>query len=265
MAKPLVSDALWERVQPLLPPPKPRRRRYPGRKPIDDRKCLAGIIFVLKFNIPWEELPRELGCGSGMTCWRRLEAWHKAGVWHKLHEALLAELQGADKIDWSRAAIDAALARALGGGEGTGPNPTDRGRPGVKHHTVVDAGGVPLSATTTAANVPDVKEAVHAVDAVPDVKGKPGHPRKRPEELYGDRGYDSDPHRDEMRRRGIDAHFAERGTEHGSGLGVFRWVAERTLSWLHQFRKLRLRTEKRDDIHEAFVTLASALVCMYFL
>src|SRR6516164_5856352 len=72
MAGPLVSDALWERVKPLLPPPKPRRFRCPGRKPLDERRVLTGVIFVLKTGIPWEELPQEMGCGCGMSCWNYL-------------------------------------------------------------------------------------------------------------------------------------------------------------------------------------------------
>src|SRR5271169_6046587 len=116
MAKPLLPDELWKRIEPLLPPPKPRRFRYPGRKPIDNRKALIGIIFVLKTGIPWEDLPREMGCGSGMTCWNYLKARQGAGVWEKLHRVLLAELREADKIDWSRAALDRSSVRALGGG-----------------------------------------------------------------------------------------------------------------------------------------------------
>ena len=116
MAKPLVSDELWEMLQPLLPPAKPRRFRYPGRKRIDDRKALTGILFVLQSGIPWEMLPREMECGSGMTCWRRLKEWHEAGVWPGLHELLLSKLQGADGLDWSRAVVDSASVRAVGGG-----------------------------------------------------------------------------------------------------------------------------------------------------
>jgi transposase len=121
MAKPLVTDALWQRIEPLLPPPKPRRRRHPGHKPIADRKALTGIVFVLKTGINWEDLPVEMGCGSGMTCWRRLEAWTRAGVWPKLNAMLLAELEGAEKIDRSRAIIDTSFVRARGGGGKTGP------------------------------------------------------------------------------------------------------------------------------------------------
>jgi transposase len=117
MARPLVSDELWEIVQPLIPKVK-RRYRYPGRKRIDDRSVLTGILFVLQTGIPWEYLPQEMGCGSGMTCWRRLREWQQAGVWQRLHELLLAKLNEADRIDWSRAAIDSSHVRAFGGAKG---------------------------------------------------------------------------------------------------------------------------------------------------
>lgn len=105
MAKPLLSNELWEELAALLPPPKPRRYSFPGRKPVDSRKVFTGILFVLKSGIPWEALPREMGCGSGMTCWRRLYEWQKAGVWQKVAGLLIAKLPDADKIDWSRALV----------------------------------------------------------------------------------------------------------------------------------------------------------------
>ena len=122
MAKPILDDALWELIEPHLPPPKPRRHRYPGRKPVPDRAALTGIVFVLRTGIPWEYLPRELGC-SGMTCWRRLRDWHAAGVWERIRRTLLAELRGADRIDWSRAVVDSASLRALKGGRRRAPIP----------------------------------------------------------------------------------------------------------------------------------------------
>lgn len=114
MAKPLVSDGLWARVEPLLPRVE-RRYRYPGRKRLEDRKVLTGILFVLKTGIPWEDLPQEMGCGSGMTCWRRLRDWNEAGVWERLHQVLLDELQDAGELDWSRAVVDSSHVRAKGG------------------------------------------------------------------------------------------------------------------------------------------------------
>ena len=114
MAMLLVSDELWELVEPLVPKVE-RRYRFPGRRRIDDRKVLTGILFVLQTGIPWEYLPQEMGCGSGTTCWRRLKEWQEAGVWQQLHEVLLAKLQQADRIDWSRAVIDSSHVRAFGG------------------------------------------------------------------------------------------------------------------------------------------------------
>jgi len=107
----IVSDGLWQRIEPLLPRPQ-RNPRYPGRKRLDDRKVLCGILFVLYTGIQWEFLPQELGFGSGMTCWRRLAEWNRAGVWQRLHELLLAELHAAGKLDWSRAVIDSSHVRA---------------------------------------------------------------------------------------------------------------------------------------------------------
>lgn len=260
MAKPLLSDELWKRIEPLLQPLPPHP--HGGRPWIGNREALIGILFVLRTGIPWEMLPHEMGCGCGMTCWRRLRDWQAAGVWQQLHELLLAELNGADQIDWSRAIVDSALLRAMCGGPKTGPNPTDRRKPGSKHHVLTDACGTPLVVILTAANVHDVKELLPLVDHIPCVRGKPGHPRHRPDRLQGDAAYDSEPHRKALRRRGITPIIPKRNREHGSGLGVFHWVVERTLSWLHQFRRLRIRWERRDDIHEAFVSLAEALICL---
>jgi transposase len=110
MPKPLVADELWNVLEPLLPkqPSKPKG----GRPRVNDRAALTGILFVLKTGIPWEMLPKEMGCGSGMTCWRRLKEWHRAGVWESLHRALLDRLGKADRIDWSRASLDSASVAA---------------------------------------------------------------------------------------------------------------------------------------------------------
>jgi transposase len=121
MAKPILDDRLWKIIEPLLPPPRKRRKRHPGRKPIDNRRALSAILFVLKTGLPWEYLPQELGWGSGMTAWRRLHAWQKKGVWQKVHEALLAHLHQADQIDWSRAIVDSSSVRAVHGGKKRDP------------------------------------------------------------------------------------------------------------------------------------------------
>ena len=117
MVKPILDDDLWALIEPLLPPPKQRRARYPGRKPLDDRAVLTGILFVLQSGIRWALLPQEMGCGSGMSCWRRLRDWQAVGVWDRLHEVLLAKLPAADRIDWSRVIVDSSSIRALEPGQ----------------------------------------------------------------------------------------------------------------------------------------------------
>ena len=121
MAEPLVSEELWALVEPLIPRVE-RRVRYPGRKRIDDRNVLSGIIHVLKTGIAWQDVPAEFGC-SGVTCWRRLREWQEQGVWQQLHEVLLAKLQQADRIDWSRVVADSSFVPALKGARKPVPAP----------------------------------------------------------------------------------------------------------------------------------------------
>jgi transposase len=136
MAKALVSDQLWALLAPLLPPPRPRPKG--GRPPVEDRKALAGIVFVLKSGIPWEMLPQEMGCGCGMTCWRRLRDWQAAGVWAKLHRALLDRLGRANAIDWGRCSLDSASFAAKRGANSpprTRPTAARRGPNGTSWST----------------------------------------------------------------------------------------------------------------------------------
>jgi transposase len=147
------------------------------------------------------------------------------------------------------------------GGSKTGPSPVDRGRRGSKHHLLVDAGGVPLAWTLTGANRNDVTQLLELLERVPPVRGRPGRPRRRPERLLADRGYDHDKYRRLVSKLGITPVIARRQSGHGSGLGRDRWVVERTFAWLHNRRRLLLRTDRRDDIHEGFLALACCLIC----
>lgn len=117
----------------------------------------------------------------------------------------------------------------------------------------------------TAANRNDITQLLPLVDAMPPLRGRPGRPARKPRLVLGDRGYDSQPHRDQLLARGIASQLAKRRTPPGSGLGRTRWVVERTLAWLHRFRRLAVRYERRPCIHEAFLTLACSLVCWYYL
>jgi transposase len=110
-----VSDELWARIQPLVPVVQ-RRHRWPGRRRMDDRACLNGILIVLGTGISWQHLPQQLGYGSGMTCWRRLRDWQIAGVWDRLHQLLLTELRATGQLDLASAIVDSSHVRAVKGG-----------------------------------------------------------------------------------------------------------------------------------------------------
>jgi transposase len=137
----------------------------------------------------------------------------------------------------------------------------DRGRRGSKHHLICCGAGNPLAVALTAGNVNDVTQTIGLVDQIPPVRGKRGRPRRRPGALLGDGAYHSRRDRLALRARGIQAKIPRPGGPHGSGLGRERWVVERTLSWLHQYRRLRVRYERRDDIHEAFLAIGCGLIC----
>jgi transposase len=185
-----LAEELWPVMQPLLPPEPPKPKG--GRPRIPDRKVLAGIIFMLLSSCSWANLPaKQLGCGSPVTCWRRVRDWQQAGVWDRLHQVLLAELRHAGQVDFSRCSLDSVSVRAKHGGELTGANPVDRGKRGSKYHLLVERGGVPLAAAVSAANTPDAALLEPVVDAVPAVKGRRGRPRRRPGKLHTDKAYDS--------------------------------------------------------------------------
>ncbi|MDE3179802.1 MAG: IS5 family transposase [Acidobacteriota bacterium] len=136
-----------------------------------------------------------------------------------------------------------------------------RAKRGSKRHLICDGRGVPLAVRLTGANRNDSQEALALVDAIPPLQGARGRPRRRPDSVVGGRGYDSEAIRSGLRTRGILPLLAMRRTKHGSGLGTWRWVVERTFAWLNQFRRLRVRYDKRAYIHEAFLSLGCALVC----
>ncbi|RSS78999.1 transposase [Streptomyces sp. WAC05292] len=181
-------------------------------------------MFVLHTVIQWEYLPQELGFGSGMTCWRRLAAWNEAGVWDRLHAVMLTKLRAAKPLDWSRAVINSSHVRAARRGPKADPaRSTAHGR----------------AASTTSSSTDRAS---------------------RSRCLLEDRDYDHDKYRRLVWAQGIKPVIARRGVPHGSGLGVHRWVVERTIAWFHGFRRLRVRWERRDDIHEAFLGIATCLI-----
>lgn len=259
-------------------------KRTPGRFPLEHYRTLVAGPQSPAFQIPWKKTLRQqkstdrhpLCAEDGHTMGRPSQ-----GDGLRLGDELLATTprlaRGRGMAEAPRsAAFKAAGSRQnrlvtshsgqfLGTcsfwGHQTGPNPTDRRKLGSKHHLITEAGGIPLAVILTGANAHDVTQLMPLVEAIPPIRGKRGRPRQKPAMVQGDRGYDSQSHREELLDRGIQPVLAKRGTEHGSGLGVYRWVVERTLSWLHQYRRLRVRYEKRADIHEAFLSLGCSLIC----
>jgi IS5 family transposase len=148
----------------------------------------------------------------------------------------------------------------------TGPNPTDRGRPGTKRHLIVDAGGIPLAVLLSPANHHDSRAFEPLLASIPPLRRRrAGRPRRRPEKVHADKAYDIPRCRAHLRRRGIRCRIARKGIDSSERLGRHRWVVERTLSWLSQFRRLTVRYERRADIHLAFLRLACVLICARFL
>jgi IS5 family transposase len=147
------------------------------------------------------------------------------------------------------------------GGADTGPSPVDRRKTGSKHHLICDGRGTPLKVITTAANVNDVTQTLALVDGIPPVAGRPSRPRKRPEALLGDKGYDSNPNRVELRKRRIQPVISGEGAPNIQGMGKLRYVVEQTFALLHHFKRLAVRWERRTELHNAFVSLACSLFC----
>ncbi|MGY1732958.1 IS5 family transposase [Geodermatophilus sp. SYSU D01045] len=254
----LISDELWALGEPLIPPRPPAVHGRTGRPRASDRDVLEGIAFVLTTGIGWAELPAELGYGLGWTCWRRMHEWAEAGVFDRLHQAVLDRLGEQDRLDWSRASPDSVSVRAKGGAL-TGPNPTDRGKAGSKCHLLVDAAGLPLNVLVSAANRHDSLFVEPILDGMPAIhRGGRGHPRRRPVELHGDRGYDNPRVRRYLRRRGIAARI---GRDPRARLGRHRWVVERALGWLLSNKRLALRHDRIAVSITALARLAVTLIC----
>ena len=263
MAKPLLTDELWAVIEPILPPlRRPRKGGRPGR-------------------------PAPLGPHGHSVC---VEDRHRlgrlaAGDGLRLRNDVLASaapLDATGRLAFAAPSLTESPERGRpdrlvprGGrqhqrprcfwGEQAGPNPTDRRKAGSKHHVLSEGQGIPLVTRLTGANVHDVTQLIPLIDSIPPVAGKRGRPRRRPDSAYADRAYDSKAHRQELRRRRIVPKIPRRRTAHGSGLGRYRWVIERTNAWFHQFRRLRVRYDRTAEMHEAFMTLASCVICWRFL
>src|SRR5437867_460362 len=194
----IVSDELWELFEPLLPKRSGAFGIRVGNGWMTGSRCRGSCLCCTRGS-PGSILPSELGIGSGVTCWRRLDEWQPAGVWERLHALLLERLRAAGEIEWSRAVVDSSQAQAKRGSE-TGPSRVDRGRPGSRQHLLVDAAGIPLPFSVTGGNRNDIAQLIPLLDAVPAVRGRRGKPRRRPESVLADRACDHDKYRRLVRK-----------------------------------------------------------------
>ena len=263
MALARMPDAFFRLAAHHLPPER-AVKPVGGRPPICHRSIVKVLWFVLATGCRWEDVPPKMGC-SGRTAHRFLQQGEERGCWDRLHADLLRLLRQAGKLDPDLVIIDAVIVRAFGGGELIGPSPVDRRKKGWKHTLLVDRHGVPLAIGTAAANVSDHRQIIPLLLAFPKVKGKPGRPKELPDQLYADRGYDSDATRWLLAWLGIEPPIAKRRTVHGSGLGKIRWVVERTISWLKGLRRLRIRYDRLAVMQDAWDTLAACVICYRLL
>jgi putative transposase len=252
-----VSDELWERIEPRLPPtPSPAKG---GRPRMADRQAFAAIIYVLRTGMQWTALPREVGASS--TVHARFHEWERAGLFQALGQAGLAEYDALHGSEWTWQAVDGVMTTAPFGGAATGANPTDRGTCGVKRRLLPDGAGIPLAVAVAGANRHDLKLVAVTLDGL--VLTRPAPTAQAPPQLCLDAGYDYDAVRQEVVERASTAHIRPRGQEpaatepHPDGVAR-RWVVERTHSWLNRSRRLLVRWEKKVENYLAFVHLACA-------
>ena len=256
-----VSEVLWERVQPLIPPRPPHPKG--GRPAENDRQMFSAILYVLRTGIQWNALPRELGAST--TVYDRFRLWEKQGFFKSLWQAGLHEYDELEGIQWEWQSLDGVMTKAPFGGAATGANPTDRGKRGTKRSQLCDGHGLPLAIAVEGANVHDTKLVAATLDAI--VIARPEPSEEAPQHLCLDAGYVGDKTEQVVTQRKYVAHVRPRGEEaaHARSLDPSkkprRWVVERLHSWLNRSRRLLVRWEKHTQTYEAFLHLACALLC----
>lgn len=258
-----LTDRQWDFIGPLLPPP-----ARTGRPRADDRRTIEGILYVLITGCRWQDLPREYGAPT--TVWRRLKQWGERGVWEHIWRTALFCLDVQGKLDWSMAFLDGSFAPAKKGGEKVGL--TRKGK-GTKWMLVVDGNGLPLGFHLDGANHAEVRLAEQTLDTIRVARTR-GRPRRRPEKVVADRGYDSSEFRQALRRRGIGMCIppkrrpkswrAKRGRPVVARKADYRlrYKVERSFAWLGNFRRLLIRWERLFGVYHGWFAVAVLLLCL---
>lgn len=266
-----VSDELWERVRPLIPPRPPHSKG--GRPPADDRQMFAAIVYLARTGIPWNAMPRELGAST--TVYDRFRLWERQGFFRRLWQAGLEEYDELDGVDWQWQSLDGTQIKSPFGGEATGGNPVDRNKRGTKRSQLCDGHGLPLAVVLCAANRNDMIVAEATLDAI--VMARPD-PQEVEQHLCLDAAYDYPRILEAAKQRGYIPHVrpnwwnrnhghpatAEQlahSREHQPGKRPRRWLVERLHAWLNHYRRLLVRWEKLPQRYLSLVALACALIC----
>jgi transposase len=257
-----ISDQVWSVVQPLLPVHVNNHRFGGGRPRVSDRKCADGIFYVLRTGCQWKALDQTDLC-AGSTAHDRYQEWVQADVFLKLWQAGLEQFDELKGIEWAWLSMDGAMTKAPLGGEKTGPNPTDRGKSGVKRSLLTEGGGVPIGLTVAGANRHDMKLVRDTLESI--VVERPEPTAEAPQGMCLDKGYDYQEVRDILQEFGFTAHIRSRGQEaqelaQEAGKKARRWVAERAHSWMNRFRRILIRWEKKPENYLAFLHFACALI-----
>ena len=254
-----IPDALWERIQALLPAPKPKKKAGAPRK--GARRMMTAIFYVLRTGCQWKAIPRSLGAPS--TVHDRFQEWREAGVFRQLWVAGLLEYDELKGLDWEWQAMDGAMTKAPLGGEKTGRNPTDRGKSGTKRSLLVEGHWIPIGVAVEGANRHDMKMAEATLEAT--VVERPEPTAEQPQHLCLDKGYDYPQIRDLAAQWGYTAHIRTRGEESQAkeripGYRARRWVVERTHSWMNRFRRVLIRWEKDVENYLGMLHFACAWI-----
>ena len=249
-------------LAPLLPRRVNTHPRGGGRPRVPDRTCANGIFYVLRTGCQWKALDAT-GICSGSTAHLRFQEWAAAGVFLKLWRAGLQEYDELKGLDWSWLSMDGAMTKAPLGGGKTGPNPTNRGKSGVKPSLLTEADGIPVGLAVDGANRHDMKLVRATLDSFP--VPRPAPTLERPPSLCLDKGYDYEEVRRTLEEFGFTAHIRSRGeeardTKKGADYKARRWVVERTHSWMNHFRRILVRWNKSPKNYIAFLHFACALI-----
>jgi putative transposase len=257
-----ISDELWEVLYPLLPVHVNTHRFGGGRPRVPDRDCADAIFYVLRTGCQWQALDQTELCAHS-TAHARFQEWVAAGVFLKLWQAGVERFEELCGIDWDWLAMDGAMTKAPLGGEKTGPNPTDRGKSGVKRSLLTEGHGVPIGLTIEGAHRHDMKLVHPTTQSI--IIERPEPTETQPQGMCLDNGYDHEEVRDILREFGFTAHIRPRGEEakaikRQAGFKARRWVVERAHSWMNRFRRLLVRWDKKPENYLAFLHFACGLI-----